>query len=323
MTTKKKPKKTPMELVNGLFAVQHGLAADRQIRAAGVSADRQRRLIRSQAWVRYARGIVAAGGAAATWQKRAMGATLSASGAMLSGRSGARLHGADGFARHDEIEVMVHRRTHVRPIEGVTYRYSRHLSAADRHTIDGIPVTTLPVTLVHLQANNWAAEKALDGALRDGVSPIWLHEQFQRWQKLAPIPATHMLRALSDRVDTRLPLSWFQRLAKAVFDAEGIEFVDELPVLDTDGNRLAILDLADAALKVGVECQSWEWHGSPGAQLRDLDRKRRLRQLGWDIVDVWWSDLEKMDAVIADARFALDRARRLAAAESVSPIVAL
>jgi hypothetical protein len=33
-----------------------------------------------------------------------------------------------------------------------------------------------------------------------------------------------------------------------------------------------------------------------------------LRQLGWEIVDVWWSDLDRMDAVLADLRLAIDKA---------------
>ena len=316
---KKKREKTPMEKVNDLFALQHGLAADRQIRGAGISSDRQLTLIRKQAWTRYARGIVAAGGAAKTWEQRAMAATLSAPGAMLSGRSAARLHGLDGFSRHDGIEVMVHQRAHVEPIDGVTYRYSRHIGDADRHVINSIAVTILAVTIVHLEANGWAAEKALDGALRDGISPIWLHREFVRWQKFRPIPATNMLRALSDRVDARLPLSWFQRIAKALLEVDGVTFVDELPVFDTDGRRLAVLDLADPDLMVAVECQSWEWHGSPRAQQRDLARKRRLRQLGWDIVEVWWSDLDRIDEVSADVRLAVEHARlRIAAAGAVS-----
>ena len=96
-------------------------------------------------------------------------------------------------------------------------------------------------------------------------------------------------------------------------------FVDEFPVFDTDGHRLAVLDLADPDLMVAVECQSWEHHGSPRAQQRDLVRKRRLRQIGWDVVEVWYSDLDRVDEVAADVRISIERARaRIAAAKIVS-----
>ena len=87
--------------------------------------------------------------------------------------------------------------------------------------------------------------------------------------------------------------------------------VDEWPVCDERGTLLAELDLADVDLKVGVECQSWAWHSTPRAQRADADRKRRLRSLGWDVVDLWWSDLERSDAVIADVLLAIRNAERL------------
>ena len=57
---------------------------------------------------------------------------------------------------------------------------------------------------------------------------------------------------------------------------------------------MAIPDLC-----IGVECQSWKWHATPGAQRRDVARKRRLRRIGWEIVDLWWSDLDGMDDILA------------------------
>ena len=128
-----------------------------------------------------------------------------------------------------------------------------------------------------------------------------------------------MLDLLADRVDRRLPRSWFQRLAKDIFAAEAIHFVDEWPVHDSNGTLLAELDLANVELMVGVECQSWEWHGSPAAQQRDLRRKRRLRTLGWEIVEVWWSDLNRTEEVLTDLRIAVAtaQARNLAADRSI------
>ena len=91
----------------------------------------------------------------------------------------------------------------------------------------------------------------------------------------------------------------------------GHAMVDEWPVCDERGTLLAELDLADVDLKVGVECQSWAWHSTPKAQRADADRKLRLRSLGWDVVDLWWSDLERSDAVIADVLLAIRKAERL------------
>lgn len=301
--------KPPIQRAGELFAKQHGVATDRQLRALGISSRRAHTLLRRDVWTRHASNLIVPCGSIDTWTRKAMAATLSAPRAMLSGPAGARLHGLDGFTEHDGIEVIVDDSVHVNRIDGVRYRYSRHLTAEDRHVIDHIPVTVLPVVLVQLHADGLASAQALDSALRSGFSPIWLREHFARWQLPNLTAATAMLQMLEDRVDGRLPRSWFQRLAKLLFTADGIELVDEHTVLDAKGKHLADLDLADVELQVGVECQSWEHHGSPGAQQRDLRRKRALRQLGWDIVEVWWSDLARTDEVLDDLRIALARAR--------------
>ena len=111
---------------------------------------------------------------------------------------------------------------------------------------------------------------------------------------------------LGERVDARLPRSWFQRIAGRILAAAGIRLVDEYPVRDRLGNLLAELDLADPVRKVGVECQSWRWHATPAAQHHDARRRGMLRQLGWEIVDVWWSDLAHPERVIAEVLYLLN-----------------
>jgi very-short-patch-repair endonuclease len=110
---------------------------------------------------------------------------------------------------------------------------------------------------------------------------------------------------LGERVDNRLPRSWFQRVASRVLAAAGIRLVDEYPVRDRRGILLAELDLADPVRKVGVECQSWQWHANPTAQHRDDRRKGTLRQLGWEIVDVWWSDLRMPQRIVDEVLYLL------------------
>ena len=78
----------------------------------------------------------------------------------------------------------------------------------------------------------------------------------------------------------------------------GVRLVDEYPVRDGRGILLAELDLADPARQVGVECQSWQWHATRPRSTA-TPPARTLRELGWEIVDVWWSDLRQPDRVIA------------------------
>ena len=134
--------------------------------------------------------------------------------------------------------------------------------------------------------------------MRDGVSPTWIRHVVARYDRRGSSGPRRLLRALDERVDGTLPRSWFQRLASRLLVEFGIRTVDEHPI--HEGTRLlAELDLAIPELRIGIECQSWEWHATPEAQRRDAVRKRTLRRLGWDITDLWWSDLDRIDDVVA------------------------
>lgn len=292
-----------------IFADQHGVGADHQIRACGVSLRQQKSLIAAGTWTRHCAGVVGASGAPATWKQRVMVAVLAVRGAAACGRSAARLHGFDGFGSFDGVKIAIPRPARGAAVPGVRYTSMSRLSDGQIEIIDGIPVMGVPLTLIHLAAGGHSAAKALDGVLRGGFDPTLLREFFEGWRNRGVSGPSEMLDLLADRIDRRLPRSWFQRVAKDVFARHGIRLVDEWPVHDAQGRPLAELDLACVELMVGVECQSWEWHGSPAAQLRDLRRKRALRALGWDIVDVWWADLHRPAEVLADLALALTNAR--------------
>jgi len=310
---KKQPKLPPDQAVAKIFARQHGAASDKQVRAAGFTWEKQQRMIARKLWHRKGPGVITLVGSADTWHQRAMIATLYGTGKnVISGPSAARLHKLDGFAHIDTIEVVIPFGGHDNTPEEVDVRWSRRLTNADRYTVDGIPLTTIPVTIIHLHASGLESAKALDSALRMGKPALWFKQTFERWQTKDPRdPAAAVLQMLNDRAGKRLPRSWFQRLAGQAFDRDGITLVDEWPVHDENGKLVAELDLALVDLKVGVECQSVQFHTITTDRIRDTDRRRLLRQMGWEIVDVWWSDLERMDAVLADLRLAIDKARRL------------
>jgi REase_MTES_1575 len=303
--------RSPMEKAVALLGRQHGAVSDSQLRTAGVTWKVQQRMLRSDLWTTYAKGVVLDAASPSTWQQRAMAATLlPGAKPLLCSQSAARLHDLEGFDS-DDVEVLIPLSNRLPQVDNVVVRRTRHLSKKDRHVIDSIPVTILPVTLIHLAAFGFNAEKALDSALRDGHSPRWMREVFTDRHKAGMRCSGTLLELLEVRVDRRLPRSWFQRVAKRIFDQAGIELAEEVPVYERNGRLLAELDLANEQLKVGVECQSWQHHGSPEAVRRDLTRKRRLRQLGWEIVEVWWSDLKRTDEVVADVRLALARAAAL------------
>jgi hypothetical protein len=143
--------------------------------------------------------------------------------------------------------------------------------------------------------------KALEGTMRDGINPVWIRQVAARYDRPGNSATRRLVQALDQRVDGTLPRSWFQRLASRILADFGIDTVDEFAV--HEGERLlAQLDLAIPDLRIGVECQSWKWHATPEAQRHDTARKRSVRRLGWEVVDLWWSDLDRMDDILATLR---------------------
>jgi hypothetical protein len=221
-----------------------------------------------------------------------------------------RMFGFDGCDRVNDVYLAVHGSAHRTSLPGVIIHRSTLLTPKMFVVVDGIRVVPKPVALVQIAGSHGtdAAAKALDSVLRDGASPVWLERVFREWARPGVKGGSEILELLLDRAGRRLPRSWFQRLARRVLAARAIALVDEHPVFDPNtGKLLAELDLANPELMIGVECQSWEWHGSPAAQARDGRRKRRLRLLGWEIVDCWYSDLRRVDEIAEEVLYLIDR----------------
>lgn len=292
------------------MANQHGVASCAQARDIGVTRKVEKRLVAEGTLASPFPGVLTAGGTPVTFEGRAMAAALSSGVVAISHGAAARLHELDGFDDVEAVDVLGRRGAHLHPALDTRLHYTR--GALDGHltTVGPIPVLTVAATLALLapSAGIGRTARALDSALRLGVASDELRRVAVAWRRKGRRGPPALLMLLGERVDNRLPRSWFQRIAGRVLATAGIRLVDEHPVHDDRGVLLAELDLADPVRKVGVECQSWEWHATPTAQHRDARRKGALRQLGWEIVDVWWSDLHHPERVIAEVTYLL-RAR--------------
>lgn len=284
-----------------LFRDQHGAATDRQIRGAGVSLRRQQRSIAMDVWRRAAPGVIAANDAPATWHQRASIDVLGAE--PLSGLShgaGCRLYGLDGYRDYEGRHVTVAHGGHQNRT-GTVQHTMVGLGRSDLYVEAGIRAVRMPLAIMGVAVVDGidAATRALDSALRLGKSPLWFVQMAERWQRKGRPGPTQLIELVAERTANRLPRSWFQVLAHRALADAGVTLVHEHEVFARNGRLLAELDLADVEHRIGVECQSWEWHSTPAAQRADEARKRAVRRLGWEIVDVWWSDLRRLDDVLA------------------------
>lgn len=286
-----------------------------QLRTAGVDLQEEQRRIACGDWDRLDPGVVALRGASTDWSRAPMIATLCAPSAAITAGTALRLHGSDGYTDYESLYLIAKNGARPRVPEDFHVWQSRVLITEDVMTLDRIRTVTLPVALAHAYAIDDAdlVGRAVDDALRRRSSPAWMKQVADRWTGHG-IPGSGLLgAALNERCDKRLPRSWFERLARKALAQHGFALEHEVPVGDSR-RRLAILDLADVRWKVGVECQSWAWHATPRARRADAERKRRLKRLGWDITELWWSDVGNLTATVDDVHEAYARQRILLAA---------
>lgn len=301
-----------MRAVAALFGSQDGLATITQLSERGVTPGLLRQRLASEEWGRIGRGVITVGSAPPSWRRSVRAAVLAAGPhSFVSHATAARLHGFDGYQRANRIIISGVEGHHVRSIEGVEVHRSTVLDNEHRRLVAGISCAIEPVALIQIAAADGrdSAAQALDSYLRDGKSAEWVRFVASPLVRPKFGGPRIVLELLRERMEARLPRSWFQRLAGRALATRGLDMVDEYPVRDVDGTLLAELDLALPSLRIGVECQSWRWHASPRAKADDNQRKRRLRALGWEILELWWTDLDLMDDVAADLDIAI--ARRL------------
>jgi hypothetical protein len=302
-----------MKAVSEVFAAQDALATHRQLEDVGVTRSLRRQRLESGEWERISDTVVGISGAPVTWRRQVRAAWLDAGDdTAVSHCTAARMFAFDGFEREAGLHVTVCGGRHRTTLPGVRLHRSELLDEASRIWIDGIAVVSKPIALLQVASTHPAdsVARALDGLMRDGASPQWIEQVVTSWRRRGVRGPSTVLSLLHDRVGGELPRSWFQRLAKRVLASHNVRMVDEHPVRDpVTGKKLAELDLAIPDFRIGVECQSWEWHSSPGARARDAARKRRLRLLGWELVELWWTDLYRIDGVLSEVQYLIDQRR--------------
>ena len=280
-----------------------GVASASAARGLGLTWEREQVLVDRSVLDRPAPGVIRATSSPRSWRQRVRVAALAPGNAVISHGAAARLHELDGFARYDDVDVLCRKGWWPNCPAGTVTHFTRGLTdPRDVVLVDDIPTLSIAATLTLLAptAGLGLTAKALDSALRTGATIEALRKVGRRWTKRGRSGPRTLLMLLDERDGKTLPASWFQRVAGRLLERHGVRMIDEFEVRTASGQLVAVLDLAAPHLKIGVECQSWRWHATPEAQHHDARRKGVLRQLGWEIIDVWWRDLRRPEPVIAE-----------------------
>jgi len=253
---------------------------------------------RLQSWQRSGRirrvapRVYAIAGVPDSWLQRVRIATGSGA-AWASHRTAAALDELNGFGGRT-IEVITEH-GHRRKRTAWKVHESRTLRATDLSVAGGLPATSTVRTVLDLPAvaQPFLVAKALDDACRR--SPHMLDAIVRRHHELprrGRRGAVLMSAMLSERLGEPIGDNDFETLAIRLVRSIGLpDPVPQFPV--RDGDFVAYIDLAWPDIRWWVECDGLSSHSGKAAHEWDRMRRRRLKRLGWDGVEITYDDVTR------------------------------
>jgi very-short-patch-repair endonuclease len=257
--------------IGALAARTHGVVTREELLRAGITIAELKQRLGTGALLREYRGIYRVGHRAPSLRAAYLAAVRACGeGALLRGRAAAYLYGIfKGDPPKPEVMTLTYRR-----IAGLRTRRVRHLDPRDATTYDGIPVTTVPRTIVDLAGElspSDLARASHEASIRYRVTPEAVEAVLARRPKAKD---RRKLRAVLSG-DTRVTLSKLEQRFLELLRAEG------LPLPET--NRLASGRRVDCRWPdhaLTVELDGYRYHSSRHAWENDRRREREARARG-------------------------------------------
>jgi Transcriptional regulator, AbiEi antitoxin len=217
-------------------------------------------------------------------------------GAVVSHRSAAELWGLiDGFTVPIHVTVPSARR------DRSGLRFHRSVLAADEHTtVEGIPVTTVPRTLLDC-ARDMSARRI--ERMINQADVLRLHDRLSLHDLLVRYPGRSGSRALSEALRRR---NAGRTVTRSELEERFLELVDEIGLprpeinasFELDGQLIEI-DALWRAERVVVELDSRQFHDTPLTFERDRRRDRKLVAARWRPVRITWRQLHEEPSAVA------------------------
>lgn len=125
-----------------------------------------------------------------------------------------------------------------------------------------------------------------DSALREGRSPAWLHRIAAQARGRGSVQARRVAAEASE-----LAANPFESGLRAIsLDVPGLRLRPQLS-LWADDTFLGRPDLVDPELRIVVEADSFAWHGTRQALVRDATRYNGFSARGWMVLRFTWEDV--------------------------------
>lgn len=235
---------------------------------------------------------------------RARAVQLACSGAVICGRTAARLHrlpglGGSAIGRDEPIFVLLPTDRPRARRRGALMHWG-DLGPGERVRSGDIVLTAVMRTLVDLVV--WS-DRLEVVSLLDAV----LHSGRLRQADLGRLRATVLARAggaaasrhfglVDGRAESPLESRTRLLLVDAGLPPEGIQY----PVRGGDGQILARLDFAWPSRRIAVEVDGSGPHSEPAALFRDRARQNLLMELRWIVLRFTWRDIVYQPVYVID-----------------------
>jgi very-short-patch-repair endonuclease len=279
------PGVTPDVRLAELAARQWGVASLGQLRALGLKDDAVRRRARAGRLHRLHRGVYAVGHTVLRREGRWLAAVLACGdGAVLSHRSAAAHW---GLLQTDATQIDVTARRKRAGDAKIRSHFSRSLIARDTTTHRGIPITSVPRTLLDLSATirSDRLERALAQAQR-----LNLYDHGAIAHLLARANGHRGASALAHATaeEPRLTRSeWEARLLRVVRSAALPQPLTNFVLSAPDHPRIEV-DFCWPTHDLVVEADGWDTHRTRAAFEADRSRDAALQAAGYRVVRFTW-----------------------------------
>ncbi len=274
--------RTPEAVIGRLASRAHGVVTRKELLAAGIGRDEIQNRLGIGSLIAVHRGVYRAGHVAPSLEAQYL-AAVKACGedALLAGAAAGHLWGiVKGSAPLPEVITRAERR-----VPGVTVHRARRTGIDDRTVYRGIPITTVPRTLLHLAATmreQKLARTCHEAGVLHGTTPAQVDSLLARFPSASG--AGKLRRVLHGEAPvtlSRLEARFLSRVRAA-----------GLPAPETnklvDGRRV---DCRWPARCLTIELDGYRYHSSRHAWELDRRREREARARGDEFRRYSWSDV--------------------------------
>jgi very-short-patch-repair endonuclease len=279
------------QLVTEFAGRHHGVITADEAGRLGVATYRLAKWASSGRLVRAAPGTYLVAGAAPTWYQRVRAAT-SSGGGWASHRAAAALWALDGF--DGRVVEIVTERGRRRRRSGWKVHESRTCAVLTSPRPRRSPPSPSPgrssTCRLWRTPTSWARRSTTRaGATRPLDAVVARHLELPTRGRRG---ARLLGEMLGERLGTRFTDSDFETATIRLLRSIGVP--DPVPQHEVRaGNFVAYIDLAWPALQWFVECDSLAHHFGKASHEWDRSRRRHLKRLGWDGVEVTYDDVTR------------------------------